>query len=143
MLVQPYLFFEGRCEEAAELYKRAVGAEVVMMMRFKDAPPPESPPPEGACAPTAGTEEKIMHMSMRIGETLVMMSDGRCTGKPDFQGFSLSVSVPDAASADRVFNALAEGGQVLMPLGKTFYSPRFGMTADRFGVMWMVIVPEH
>ncbi|GAB7542644.1 VOC family protein [Cupriavidus sp. CuC1] len=142
MLVQPYLFFEGRCEEAAEFYKRAVGAEVIMMMRFKEAPPPESPPPEGACAPAAGTEEKIMHMSMRIGETTVMMSDGRCTGKPDFQGFSLSVTVPDVASADRVFNALAEGGQVMMPLGKTFYSPRFGMTADRFGLMWMVIVLE-
>src|SRR5207253_2199864 len=142
MLVQPYLFFEGRCEEAAEFYKRALGAEVTMLMRFKEAPPPESAPPEGACAPAAGTEEKIMHMAMRIGETTVMLSDGRCEGKPNFQGFSLSVTVPDVAAADRVFNALADGGQVQMPLGKTFYSPRFGMVADRFGVSWMVIVLE-
>ncbi len=135
MLVQPYLFFEGRSEEAAEYYRRHLGAEVAMMMRYKESP--EAPPP-GMVPP--GSENKVMHMSLRIGDTEVMASDGSCTGKPGFQGFSLSLTVSDAAEADRVFAALADGGQVQMPLGKTFFSPRFGMVADRFGVSWMVIV---
>ncbi|WP_059413769.1 VOC family protein [Cupriavidus basilensis] len=138
MLVQPYLFFEGRCEEAAEFYKRVLNAQVEMLMRFKEAPPQQSAAPEG-CAPGPIDGEKVMHMSLRIGETTVMMSDGRCGGQPSFQGFSLSVTVPDAAAVDRVFNALAEGGQVLMPAGETFFAERFGMCADRFGVSWMVI----
>ncbi|MDJ1160087.1 VOC family protein [Chelatococcus sp. SYSU_G07232] len=136
MVVQPYLFFDGRCAEAVEFYRNALGAEVTMLMRNKEAP--EAPPP-GMLPP--GSEDKIMHASLRIGETTVMASDGRCTGQPSFQGFSLSISVPNEAEADRVFAALADGGQVQMPLGKTFFSPRFGMVADRFGVSWMVIVP--
>lgn len=135
MHLQPYLFFEGRCEEAVEFYRQALGAEVEMLMRFKDSP--ESPPP-GSVPP--GSEDKVMHMSFRIGDTTVMASDGRCAGDPGFKGFSLSLSVPDEATADRLFAALAEGGQVQMPLGKTFFSPRFGVVADRFGVSWMVIV---
>jgi len=134
MLVQPYLFFDGRCEEAIEYYRSALGAEVTMLMRYKDAP---DPPPPGMIAP--GSEDKIMHASLRIGETTVMASDGHCAGHLDFQGFSLSLTVADAAEADRVFAALADGGQVRMPLGKTFFSPCFGMVADRFGVAWMVI----
>src|SRR5207302_7991324 len=105
-------------------------------MRYKDCP--DIPPP-GAMPP--GSENKVMHASLRIGETAVMASDGHCHGKPSFQGFSLSITAANAAEADRVFGALAEGGQVQMPLGKTFFSPRFGMVADRFGVSWMVIVP--
>ena len=133
MLVQPYLFFDGRCEEAIEFYKRAVGAEVTALMRNKDAP--EAPPP-GTLPP--GSENKIMHSSFRIGETVVMASDGHCKGKPVFTGFSLTITVPDTATADRLFSALGDGGQVQMPLAKTFFSPRFGMVADRFGVSWMI-----
>lgn len=137
-VVQPYLFFEGRCEEAVEFYRRALGAEVMMLMRFKDSPEPPRP---GCAAPDSGN--KIMHASLRIGGTTVMASDGRCTGKPNFQGFSLSLSVRTEAEVERLFAALADGGQVQMPLAKTFYSARFGMVADRFGVSWMVIVaPE-
>jgi PhnB protein len=135
MLVQPYLFFDGRCEEAIEFYRRTLGAEVTMLMRFRDAP---DPPPPGMIAP--GSEDKIMHASLRIGETNVMASDGRCMGTPSFQGVSLSLTVANEAEADRVFAALADGGRVQMPLGKTFFSPRFGMVADRFGVGWMIVV---
>jgi PhnB protein len=132
MQVQPYLFFDGRTEEAIEFYRKTLGAEVQMLMRFKDAPEPGHTPP--------GAENKVMHSSLRIGDTTVMASDGHCQGKPSFQGFSLSLSVPDVAEAERVFNALAEGGQVTQPLIETFFSPRFGMVADRFGVPWMVVV---
>jgi PhnB protein len=135
MLIQPYLFFDGRCEEASEFYRRTVGAEVTMLMRYKDSP---DPPPPGMIPP--GSENKVMHMSMRIGDSTVLASDGNCAGKPDFQGFSLSLTVRDDAEAERMFAALADGGQVRMPLGKTFFSSRFGMLADRFGVGWMVYV---
>ena len=135
--MQAYLFFNGRCEEAIQFYRKALGAEVEMMMRYKESP---EPPPPGAVAP--GSENKIMHASFRIGQTTVMASDGCASGKTDFQGFSLSISVPTEAEADRAFAALAEGGQVQMPLMKTFWSPRFGMLVDRFGVGWMVnVVP--
>jgi len=127
--------FDGRCEEAIELYKKALGAKVEMLMRFKESP---EPPPPGCMAP--GTEDKVMHACLRIGDTAVMASDGQCGGKPSFQGVSLSITAPNEAEADRMFNALADGGQVQMPLAKTFFSPRFGMVADRFGVSWMVIV---
>jgi len=135
MLVQSYLFFDGRTEEAIEFYKKALGAKVEMVMRYKEAP--EAPPP-GMVPP--GSENKVMHSSFRIGETVVMASDGNCTGKPAFKGFSLSITVANEGEADRVFAALSDGGQVQMPLGKTFFSPKFGMVADRFGVSWMVIV---
>jgi PhnB protein len=135
MQVQPYLFFEGRCEEAIELYRSALGAEVEMLMRYKDSPEP--PKPE-MCPP--GSEDRVMHASFRIGETVVMASDGLSSGRPSFQGVSLSISVPDEATADRFFAALADGGQVQMPLSKTFFSSCFGMVADRFGVSWMIVV---
>ncbi len=131
-VVQPYLFFDGRCEEAVEFYRKTLGAQVETLMRFKDSPDPSM------CAPGAG--DKVMHASFRIGETTVMASDGQCTGRPSFQGFSLSLTVPDAAEAERLFAALGDGGQVQMPLTKTFFSPRFGMVADRFGVSWMIYV---
>ncbi|WP_237215141.1 VOC family protein [Falsiroseomonas oryziterrae] len=134
MQVQPYLFLDGRAEEAMAFYRRVLGAEVTTLMRFRDAP---DPPPPGAVAP--GSEDKVMHAEMRIGETVVMLSDGRCGGQPAFQGVSLALSVADAAEADRIFAALADGGQVQMPIGATFFSPRFGMVADRFGLSWMVI----
>ncbi len=135
MQVQPYLFFDGRCEEAVEFYRSALGAEVTMLMRFKDSPEPHQP---GMIPP--GSENKVMHASFRIGETTIFASDGRCLGQPIFQGFSLSLTVADEAEAERLFGALVEGGQVRMPLTKTFFSPRFGMLADRFGVQWMIYV---
>ena len=134
MKVQPYLFFDGRCEEAIEFHRQALSAELLMMMRFKDSP---DPPPPGVVPP--GSENKIMHASMRLGETEVMASDGSCMGKPSFQGVSLSLSVSSEAEADSLFSVLGEGGQVQMPIGKTFFSPRFGMVADRFGVSWMIV----
>jgi PhnB protein len=135
MRVEPYLFFNGRCEEAVEFYKKALGAEVAMLMRFKDSPEPHAP---GMLPP--GSENKVMHVSFRVGHTTVMASDGFCKGQTDFQGLSLSLTVSNEADADRVFSALADGGQVQMPLNKTFWSPRFGMVTDRFGLGWMVTV---
>ena len=132
MQVQPYLFYEGRCEEALAFYRGALGAEVTMLMRFKESPDP------GMVAP--GTGDKVMHASFRIGETTVLASDGRCQGPASFQGFALSLTVPNEAEAERLFGALGDGGQVQMPMTKTFFSPRFGMVADRFGVSWMVYV---
>lgn len=134
MKVEPYLFFEGRCEEAIELYRSALGAEDVTIMRYNENPDPQP----GSCPP--GADDKVMHASFRVGETTVMASDGMCSGSPRFQGVSLSISVPDEATAERLFAALADGGQVQAPLTKTFFSPRFGMVADRFGVSWMIVV---
>ena len=133
--LQPYLFFDGRCEEAIEFYRRALGAEVTMMMRFKDSPEPPQP---GQCGDASG--DKIMHANLNIRGSTVLASDGRCQGKPSFQGFSLSLTVPNEKEAERLFKALSDGGQVQMPLAKTFFSPSFGMVADRFGVGWMVYV---
>ena len=135
MQVQPYLNFDGRCEEAVEFYRRALGAEVTGLMRFKDSPEPHAP---GMVPP--GAENKVMHASFRIGDTTVMASDCHSGGRPSFQGFSLSLTAADVAEAERRFASLADGGQVQMPLTKTFFSPRFGMVADRFGVSWMVYV---
>lgn len=135
MQIQPYLFFNGRCEEAVDFYTRAIGAKVVMLMRYKESP---EPPPPGMVPP--GSENKIMHTSFTVGETLVMASDGHCSGKTSFQGLSLSLSVTDATAADEAFAALADGGKVDMPLATTFWSPRFGMLTDRFGLGWMVSV---
>jgi PhnB protein len=132
MLVQPYLFFEGRCDEAIEFYQRHLGAKVEMLMRFKDSPDP------AMCSP--GSMEKVMHANIRIGESQVMASDGRCTGAQDFKGFSLSLNPATTAEAERIFNALADGGQVQLPLTKTFFAKSFGMVADKFGVGWMVMV---
>jgi PhnB protein len=134
-LIQPYLFFNGNCEEAIEFYRKALGAEVVCIMRFKDSPEPHAP---GMVPP--GFENKIMHASFRVGMTTVMASDGCSDEKPGFQGFSLSLSLSDESDADKAFAALAEGGQVQMPLAKTFWSPKFGILTDRFGIGWMVNV---
>ena len=133
MQLQPYLFFDGRCEEAIDFYRSKLGAEVDMLMRFKDSPEPQQHTP--------GTENKIMHANLRIGDTTVLASDGRCLGQPNFQGFALSLTSADDAEAKRLFSVLSEGGEVQMPWGKTFFASSFGMLADRFGVSWMVYVP--
>jgi PhnB protein len=130
--IQPYLFFEGRCQEALEFYRRALGAEVTALMRYKESPDPAMVQP--------GSEDKVMHASFRVGETTVLASDGRCGGHPSFQGFALSLTVGNESEAEHLFGALGDGGLVIMPLTTTFFSPRFGMTTDRFGVSWMVYV---
>src|SRR5262245_43115361 len=135
MQVQSYLFFDGRCEEALQFYCKQLGADVTMLMRYKESPEAHQP---GMIPP--GSENKVMHASFRIGETTLMASDGRCQGQPNFQGFAQSLTVPNEAEVERLFSALAYGGQVHMPLTKTFFSPRFGMVVDRFGLLWMVIV---
>ena len=134
ILVQPYLFFGGRCEEALAFYRKALDAQVDFLMFHKDSP---EPPPPGVLQP--GFENKVMHATFRIGGNILMASDG-CEAGQGFSGFSLSLSVPTEAEADRAFAALADGGQVRMPLAKTFWSPRFGMLTDRFGIGWMVSV---
>ncbi len=135
MQVQPYLNFDGRCEEALEFYRKTLGAEVTFLMRFKDSP---EPPAAGMVPP--GSDNKVMHASFRIGDSTLLAADCHCGGRPSFQGFSLSLTVRDEAEAKRRFDALSDGGQVRMPLAKTFFSPSFGMVADRFGVSWMVYV---
>jgi PhnB protein len=135
MQVQPYLFFDGRCDEALEFYKKAIGADVKMLMRFKDSPDKSMLSP--------GSENKVMHAQFQIGETTILTSDGRNKGQPKFDGFALTIAAKDEADADKMFGALADGGQVTMPLAKTFFSPRFGMLADKFGVNWMILVPQH
>jgi PhnB protein len=136
-IVQSYLFFDGKCEEAIEFYKKALGADVKMLMRFKDSP---EPPPPG-CGPTDAN--KVLHAQFQIGETVIMASDGRATGNPKFEGFAQALTVPTEAEADKAFNALAKGGKVEQPLAKTFFSAKFGMVVDKFGVFWMVMVTPN
>jgi PhnB protein len=136
--VQTYLFLEGFCEEAIQFYVRELGAKVQMMMRYKESPEPPQP---GMCPPNSG--DKIMHASLQIGETTLLMSDGRCSGRTHLLGFALSLAVSSTGEADRLFAALCNGGNIVMPLTKTFFSERFGMVTDKFGVMWMVIIPQH
>jgi PhnB protein len=131
MNVEPYLFFEGRTEEALDFYQRKLGAKVEAVMRYKDNPEPQYNPPNSA--------NKVMHALFRIGDTKVMASDGNCAGKPSFQGFALTINAANPAEAKQRFDALAEGGQVQMPLNETFFAKSFGMVADRFGMSWMVI----
>jgi PhnB protein len=143
MQVQPYLFFNGRCEEALEFYRTALGAEIGALMRFKDNPDPQA----AGCGPDSQMPggqtmdpEKVMHADFRVGQTQLMASDGMAQGEPRFEGISLALSPSTEAEADRLFAALAEGGQVQMPMARTFFSPRFGVVADRFGVSWMIVV---
>ena len=135
MQIQPYLFFDGRCEEALDFYKAAAGAKVEMLMRYKENPDRG----DGSMEPP-GAADKVMHASFKIGDTLILASDGHCTGKPRFDGFSLAISVKGEAEADKTYAALAKGGEASMPLTKTFFSPKFGMLRDKFGVNWMVMV---
>ena len=137
MQVQPYLHFNGRCQEAIDFYRKALDAEVTMLMHFKDCPEPQQ---NSMISPK--NKDKVMHAALKIGDTTVFASDGRCTGTTSFQGFALSLDAKNEADAKRLFGALADGGQVQMPLTKTFFSPSFGMVADKFGVGWMVIVPQ-
>jgi PhnB protein len=134
MQVQPYLFFDGRCEEAIAFYEKALGAKVQRMMRFKEAPDQSMISP--------GSGEKVMHADIKVGDSTLLLSDGRNSGHPDFKGFGLTIIALGEAEADRVFASLAEGGKVTMPLAQTFFSPRFGMLTDKFGVGWMVLAAK-
>ena len=139
MQLQPYLFFDGRCDEALDFYKKALGAEVLMLMRHKEAP---TPPPPGTLPP--GSEDKVMHAHLRIGDAEFMASDGFCKGgQPSFTGFSLSLTYPDETQARRAFAALAESGKIDLPIGQTFWSPCFGMVSDPFGLQWMITIPAQ
>lgn len=135
MQIQPYLFLDGRCEEAIEFWRKAVGAEVQMMMRWKDCP-------EKGNMPSTPPDDKVMHASVRIGDSTILASDGQCAGQPQMQGFALSLTAANPSEAERLFKALGEGGQVQMPMAKTFFSPAFGMLVDKFGVSWMVYVAQ-
>ena len=137
MEIQPYLFFNGRCEEAVEFYRQALGAEVETLMRMKESPEGMSPdlPP--------GSENKILHGCIRVQGNAILVSDGNASGPLSFEGFSLALNVEDRATAERWFKALSTGGQVNLPLSKTFFSPAFGMLKDRFGVHWMVMLVEQ
>ena len=132
--IEPYIFFEGRGEEAIEFYKQALGAQVEMIMRYGESP---EPPPPDIVKP--GSENKIMHSSILVDGQRIMISDGGCSGQSKIGGFSISLSVSSEADAKRYFDGLAQGGQVHMPLGKTFFSPCFGMVQDKFGVGWMIM----
>lgn len=134
--VDSYLFFNGRCEEAIHFYKSAAGAKIGMVLKFGESP---DPVPEGMVPPD--WDNKIMHCDFTIGQSRIMASDG-CASTPDFNGFRLALTVPTEADADRVFAALADGGRIDMPLGKTFWSPRYGMLTDKFGIGWMVMVSD-
>ena len=142
MQIQPYLHFEGRADEAIEFYKKALGAKVNHIMRFRDCP--EQPNcPEGGNKFPPEMLDKVMHADLTVGESTLLVSDGRCQGPAKFSGFGLPLLVNSEADAKKYFDALAEGGKVTMPLGKTFFSPQFGMLADRFGVPWMVLVQQR
>ena len=138
MKIDAYLNFDGRCEEAINFYRKALGAEVGMLLRFKEAPP------EAQAQMTPGTGEKVMHAALSVGESTLLMSDGHCTGAQGvFKGISLSLTVQDEAEAQQRYAALAEGGQAQLPLHQSFFARSFGMVADRFGVQWMIIAPIH
>lgn len=135
MNVQPYLSFEGRAQEAIDFYKSALGAKVDMIMHFKDAPPEMQAAPE--------SKDKIMHSAFHIGDTQIMATDGQCSGKATFSGITLTINAASTAEAEKLFNALAQGGKVNLPMSETFFAHRFGMVADKFGVGWMVLNPKQ
>jgi len=146
MKVQSYLSFEGRCDEALGFYKKALGAEVVQLMRYNEAPPaPSSPPSDNADASCGGAMpagDKVMHAVVRIGETELMASDGRCSGQAEFKGVMLALTASTDDEARQWFDALAGGGQVLQPLMPTFFTSSFGMLNDRFGLGWLLVVNQ-
>ncbi|SDI22413.1 VOC family protein [Variovorax sp. OV700] len=140
MKVQSYLSFEGRCDEAIAFYKEALGAEVVQLMRYSDAPEMPAGDAEAGCAGGAPAADKVMHSVLRIGETELLASDGRCSGQPEFKGIMLALTAATDAEARQWFDALADGGQVMQPLMPTFFSSSFGMLTDRFGIGWLLVV---
>ena len=135
-IVEPYLFFAGRCDDALEYYRLHLGAEIGMVMRFS-----QNPGPTG-CPLPENWGDKVMHASFTIGASRLMGSDGMVESMPK-DGHCMSLTLPDEAEARRVFAVLADGGEVSMPIDRTFWSPCFGMVRDRFGIDWMITVPEQ
>lgn len=133
MRCEPYLFFNGRCEEAVQFYRQAVEADVRSLIRFREAP--DVPAPDGFA-------DKVLHADMRIGETTLLATDGDIGGAADFQGFSLSLTLARDAEAEKRFAALAAGGHVQVPMTATFFASRFGMVKDRFGLLWTILAHE-
>jgi PhnB protein len=134
MPVQPYLFFEGRCQEAIDFYTDALGATTLMRMTYGESPVPTSQPPENA--------DRIMHATIRVGDGEILLSDGHMAHPAAFQGFGLTLTAADDNEARRFFTRLAEHGTISMPLSETFFASAFGMVIDRFGVLWMIMVPR-
>ncbi len=137
MQVQPYLFFNGRADEAIEFYCTKLGAEVTKIMRFNEMPEAD----KGVISP--GSENKIMHAGLRFGPSEVFVSDGMNSGETNFEGISLSLSATDNAEAERLFGLLAEGGKIQMPMEETFFAARFGAVEDKFGVSWLVMAAKN
>lgn len=137
--VQTYLYFDGKCDEALAFYRDTVGAEILQLMRYRDMP---LQPGSDTCVEQSmppGCEDKVLHCSFRIGATELMASDGFCAGKPVFEGFALSLVLKDKDTVERTFARLAEGGEVRVPVDKTFFSPAFGLVVDRYGILWNVL----
>ena len=135
MTVQPYLFFNGRADEALAFYKTALGAESTMVMRFKENP-------GGTAVNPPGSDDKVMHMAFKVGDTLIMGSDGHTYGKTNFQGFALAITVDTVEKAKKMEAALLEGGSQGMPSGETFFAKYFAMVTDKFGMQWMLIAGQ-
>ena len=132
--ITPYLFFNGRCDEAIEFYKAALDAEIEYIMRFDESP---EPLPDGTLPPNF--DKKIMHATITVRGVKLMVSDG-CAEELEFLGFRLAISEPTEEQARATFRALAESGTVDIPIGPTFWSPCYGMVTDKFGMPWMVSV---
>ena len=134
MHVLPYLFFNGRCEEALAFYSKTIGAKAEGMMRFSQNPDQSTTTP--------ANKDKVMHAQFKLGDSMIFVSDGMATGKTNFDGFSLAIAADSEADAKQMFGALGEGGAVTVPLSETFFAKSFGMLKDRFGVSWMLIVQK-
>lgn len=130
MQVNPYLLYNGNCEEAFNYYVRALGGKVDMMARYQGSPAADHVPPEWA--------SKVMHAQLSIDGEVLMAADAPPGAAKPPAGFAVSLQVEDPAKADRVFAALADGGEITMPIDKTFWARRFGMCVDRFGIPWMI-----
>lgn len=131
MKIDPYLNFDGNCEEAIRFYEKTLGGKIQMMMTYDQAPPGDNPTPKG-------WEKKIMHVSMTLGNVTLMASDAPPGHFSPMQGLFVSLAPDSKAQAEKIYNALADKGNVLMPFQQTFWAEGFGMVVDRFGTPWMV-----
>ncbi|MBV8799874.1 MAG: VOC family protein [Alphaproteobacteria bacterium] len=130
MEINPYLNFNGNCGEAFQFYAKVLGGKDLRIMTFADAPP--------GMPVTRETKNQVMHARFRVGDTMIMGSDGPGGRYNKPQGYAVNIGVDTPEEADRIFAALAEGGNVGMPIAETFWAKRFGVVTDRFGTHWMV-----
>lgn len=136
-ITKPYLYLSGQCDEALAFYQQHLGATISMLIRFN-----ESPKPLPTDLPD-GYEDKVMHCEFSVGDMSIMASDGCKESTGEFRGFSLTLTIADEAYARQAFQALSEGGEVNMPLSETFWSPLYGQVTDKFGISWMIMLPER